>query len=250
MKVDSLKVVRSGRVVLDGLNAQAMPGQITGVLGPNAAGKTTLLRTMVGLLKPDAGTVRIDGDDVFGLRAMQRARRIALVPQRFRSDVPFAVHEVVAMGARQRGGLEASDAVRAAIEACQLTPQMNRPFTNLSVGQQQRVVIARALAQISSPGVLVLDEPLAALDLKYAATILDLLRERAAAGDTVIMSLHDLGLASAICDQAWLLDQGRLVAAGSPADVLNEAQLESVYGARFERLQRPDGRDWIIPTTT
>ena len=250
MKVDSLKVVRSGRVVLDGIDAEALSGQITGVLGPNAAGKTTLLRTMVGLIKPEAGSVQLDGEDVGRLRAMQRARRIALVPQRFRSDVPFAVKDVVAMGARQRAGLEAADAVGHAIEACQLSDQVNRPFANLSVGQQQRVVIARALAQIPSPGVLILDEPLAALDLKYAATILDLLRQRAAAGDRVIMSLHDLGLASSICDQAWLLDQGRLVAAGPPSDVLDERRLESVYGARFERLQREDGRDWIIPRTT
>ena len=89
-----------------------------------------------------------------------------------------------------------------------------------------------------------------ALDLKYAATILSLLKARAACGDTVIMSLHDLGLASSICDEAWLLDQGRLVAAGDPSQVLAEDQLETVYGAKFERLQRSDGSDWIIPKTT
>lgn len=250
MRVDALKVVRSGKPILDDLNVEAPAGQITGVLGPNAAGKTTLLRTMVGLIKPSAGEVAFEGRPISSMRAMERARKIGFVPQRFRSDVPFVVHEVVSMGARQRGGIESNVAVEQAIQDCQLSEQANRPFANLSVGQQQRVVIARALAQVSSPGVLILDEPLAALDLKYAATILELLKKRAAAGDTVIMSLHDLGLASSICDQAWLLDQGRLVAAGEPAQVLAEDQLESVYGARFERLQRADGRDWIIPTTT
>ena len=250
MKVEALKIIRSGRVLLDDVQVEARPGQITGVLGPNAAGKTTLLRTMVGLIKPDAGDVLLDGRSIFEIRAMDRARRIGFVPQRFRADVPFLVHEVVAMGARRRGVSSCGSEAEKAIESCQLTEQANRPFANLSVGQQQRVVIARALAQIPSPGVLILDEPLAALDLKYASTILGLLRERASAGDTVIMSLHDLGLASSVCDQAWLLDQGRLIDAGDPSIVLNEDQLESVYGARFERLERADGRDWIIPRTT
>ena len=250
MRGEAIKVVRSGRSILDDVSVEAKPGRITGVLGPNAAGKTTLLRTLVGLIKPGSGSVVLDGRSISSMRAMERSRKIGFVPQRFRADVPFVVHEVVSMGARQRGGSESNAAVEEAIHACQLTEQVGRPFATLSVGQQQRVVIARALAQVASPGVLILDEPLAALDLKYAATILHLLRDRAAAGDTVIMSLHDLGLASSICDHAWLLDQGRLVAAGDPSEVLAEDRLEAVYGARFERLQRADGRDWIIPTTT
>lgn len=249
MNIEAVKVYRSGRMILDDVTVEARQGDITGVLGPNAAGKTTLLRTMVGLIKPDSGLIRIDGEPVLKLGAMDRARRIGLVPQRFRVDVPFLVHEVIAMGARQRGTRKQRLAVHEAIESCRLEAQANRPFANLSVGQQQRVVIARALAQVSSPGVLILDEPLAALDLKYASTILAVLKQRASQGDTIILSLHDLGLAGSVCDQVWLLDEGRLIAAGPPAEALEETRLEMVYGTKFERLHRSDGREWIIPTT-
>lgn len=243
MKLDGVTVELGRCPVLHDINVQALPSRITAVLGPNAAGKTTLLRTIAGLVRPVAGCVTHDGVNVTTMSPRDRARQIGLVPQRFRGDVPFTVIEIIALGARQRR----SHVVDEAIESCNLQQLSHRPFVELSVGQQQRVVIARALAQVESPGVLILDEPLAALDLRFASAMLELLRERARAGDTVIMSLHDLGVASSSCDDAWLLGEGKLVGAGDPADVLAAEQLEAVYGARFERLQRRDGRDWIVP---
>ncbi|MEE2907347.1 MAG: ABC transporter ATP-binding protein [Planctomycetota bacterium] len=249
MKLDHVSVNLGGCPVLHDITVTAQAGCVTGILGPNAAGKTTLLRTIAGLIRPASGTVRFDQDNITSMRASQRAALIGFVPQRFRGEVPFTVRQIVAMGARQRGAVESRSAVTAAMEACDITALAGRPFTQLSVGQQQRAVIARALAQVRSPGVLLLDEPLAALDLRYASTILEIIRQRAERGDTVIVSLHDLGVASATCDETWLLSEGHVEAAGPPQEVLAEDRLESVYGARFERLRRQDGRDWIIPAT-
>ncbi|MDG2424613.1 MAG: ABC transporter ATP-binding protein [Phycisphaerales bacterium] len=249
MKLDHVSVNLGGCPILKDISVHAQAGEVTGILGPNAAGKTTLLRTIAGLVKPAEGTLHLDDQNVVTMRAAKRAASIGFVPQRFRGEVPFTVRQIVAMGARHRGPSEARHAVDGALETCELSELASRPFATLSVGQQQRAVIARALAQISSPGVLLLDEPLAALDLRYASTILGIIRQRARQGDTVIVSLHDLGIASASCDQAWLLSDGQLEAAGPPDTVLSEDRLERVYGARFERLQRQDGRDWIIPAT-
>ena len=249
MKLEHVNVNLGGCPVLHDISVKAQAGCVTGILGPNAAGKTTLLRTIAGLVRPASGTVSLNNDNITSLRASQRASLIGFVPQRFRGEVPFTVRQIVAMGARQRGSVEGRHAVAAAMEACDLTPLASRAFAQLSVGQQQRAVIARALAQVRSPGVLLLDEPLAALDLRYASTILGIIRHRARQGDTVIVSLHDLGVASATCDETWLLSEGHLEAAGPPQEVLAEERLESVYGARFERLRRQDGRDWIIPAT-
>lgn len=249
MKLEDVHVDLGGCPVLHGITARAEPGCITGVLGPNAAGKTTLLRTLAGLVRPVTGQVMLGDHNLATMRASERAARIGFVPQRFRGEVPFTVRQIIAMGARQRGPTDGRAAVAQAIDACDLQMLADRPFAALSVGQQQRAVIARALSQVRTPGVLLLDEPLAALDLRYAATILEVIRNRARGGDTVIMSLHDLGVASAACDETWLLSEGRLEAAGPPGDVLAEDRLEAVYGARFERLRRRDGSDWIIPAT-
>ena len=241
MKVDGVQVQFGKRVVLHGITAEAQPGCLTAVLGPNGSGKTTLLRAMSGLQRISQGQVTLEGRDVGSMRSRDRASRVGVVPQRFRADVPFSVSEIVAMGTTDR------KAIAKALEACSLGPHAAQAFPSLSVGQQQRVVIARALAQVQPPGGLLLDEPLAALDLKHALSVLELLRERAGRGDRVILSLHDLGVASACCDQAWLLDEGRLVQAGSPDEVLNEDQLRRVFSADFERIQRRDGREWIVP---
>ncbi len=249
MKLDRVSVTIGGGAILKDITATASKGQITGVLGPNAAGKTTLLRTIAGLLKPADGRLMLDDQDVVRMRSIVRAARIGLVPQRFRGEVPFTVRQIIAMGARQHGPVKRRRSIDEALQTCDLESLEHRPFAQLSVGQQQRVVIARCLAQVTSPGVLLLDEPLAALDLRHASRILEIMRSRASDGDTVIVSLHDLGLAATVCDHVWLLSEGCLQASGDPGEVLTESRLEQVYGARFERLKRQDGRDWIIPST-
>ena len=228
-----------GRFVsLDGISVAAAPGRITAVLGPNAAGKSTLLRCVIGALKPCSGQVRIN--DLIAHRTNPRvlAQHIAYVPQRSLVSAAFAVRQVVELG---RYALPPDrSATEKAIDRLDLGDVVDRPYPNLSVGQQQRVALARAVAQLGSRGHLILDEPIAAMDLRHVRDAMILLRELATGGATVLLAMHDLPLATSIADDVWLMDSGRLVAAGPTTSVLTKERLESVFGVRFTWI-RGDG---------
>ncbi|GIG29173.1 ATP-binding cassette domain-containing protein [Cellulomonas marina] len=240
-----------GRWVLDGVDATPPPGRLTGLLGPNGAGKSTLLRLLAGLRAPDAGAVLVDvldertadgpsaeRHDVARLPRRRRARAVALLEQESTSAVPFTVTEVVALGRIPHRG--ASDATRdAAVVAASLAAVdaghlADRPWSALSGGERQRVHIARALAQ--EPTLLLLDEPTNHLDVSAQLTTLALVRDR---GTTAVAALHDLNLAAAWCDHVLVLSEGRLVAAGPPAQVLTPELVEAVWGVRCEVLVHP-----------
>ena len=229
--------------VLDGITASAEPGRVTVLVGPNAAGKTTLLRISAGLLHPDAGTVRYKGDDLHALNEAQRAMSVAMATQRPRSDIPLSVREIIAIGRHRR--LDRS--VDPIIDALELGDVLGRPYQSLSVGQQQRVGIARLLHQHERGGLLVLDEPTAPLDPRHSSCLLQLLREAAANGAAVLLSMHDLALAAAVADDAWILDEGVLTHDGHAAEVLHPDALEAAFGLPFERLTRSDGSHWLAP---
>ena len=241
MKVEALELIRGGRRVLGGITAAAAPGELTMVLGANGSGKTTLLRAMAGLQTLDRGRVLLAERTVHDRSPRERAREIGYVPQRFRGDVPFSVVHLLHMATPSRRRI---DEVMSAFD---LDGLRHRPFGSLSVGQQQRVVIARAMVQVRDPAVLILDEPLAALDFRHAAVVLEHLKQRARRGSTIILSVHDLGLASAHADHAWLLAAGELVSAGHPAEVLGDDRLREVFGMSFDRLPDPHGRTWLVP---
>ena len=230
------------------------PGEQVVLTGSSGSGKSTLLHLVAGLMEPSSGTIEIAGEDIHKLnghaRDRFRGRSVGMVFQTHHLLTGFSAEENV-MAALifsdiPRGSHR--DRARTLLESLGI-PTPSQRVERLSIGQQQRVVIARCLAQVTSPGVLLLDEPLAALDLRHASRILEIMRSRASDGDTVIVSLHDLGLAATVCDHVWLLSEGCLQASGDPGEVLTESRLEQVYGARFERLKRQDGRDWIIPST-
>ncbi len=233
LAVEALHVAFDGRPALSGVEVRAAAGRLIAVVGPNAAGKSTLLRCIAGLLSPTRGRVRIDGRPVDRLSARRRAAEIAYVPQRPSLAAPYSVRETVALGRYALPSTRA--AVDAALEAMQLRALADRRWDTLSAGQQQRVVIARALAQLDRPGLLILDEPTAALDLRHGLHALALLRTRAEAGHLVLAALHDLNLAAAYAHEAWLLDGGHLVEAGPAEQVLRPARLEPVFGVRFTR---------------
>ncbi len=242
--------------VLEGVTAVAEPGRITAVFGPNAAGKSTLLRCAIGLLRPDRGAARIRGDVAHRLSPRALARRVAYVPQRTSVALPFTVREVVGIG---RYALPANGrAVAAALERLELEAVADRPFPALSVGQQQRVALARALAQHGEGGCIVLDEPTAAMDLRHARDTLGLLRELADAGATVLVAMHEIAAGAAAADDAWLLapagpgegGAARLRAAGPVGEVLEPVRLESVFGVPFEWIETPDGRRLLLAETT
>ncbi len=223
----------TGAPVVAGVSAEAMPGRITAIIGPNAVGKSTLLRLMAGLLTPDRGRVRLGEVDVHRLDARRRAARLAYVPQRPRVDAPFTIREVVNLG---RFALpEAPQAVAVALEQCGLTDTAEQVFCTLSVGQQQRTALARALAQVHGrpDAVMLLDEPTSALDPRHVQQTSRVLRRSAAEGRIVVVILHDLILARSLSDEAWIMHEGRLVAAGPTNEVCQPTLLEQVYGVRF-----------------
>lgn len=220
---------------LHDVSAGAQPGRITALIGPNAAGKSTLLRCIIGALRPRIGAITIDGRPVRDLVARQLARHIAYVPQRSIVSAAFTVRQVVELG---RYALSPNPRkVDEAIQRLDLADIEDRPYPKLSVGQQQRVTLARAVAQLEPGGNLILDEPASAMDLRHMASCLNLLRDLSRAGATVIIALHDLSLAAAAADDVWLLDNGRILASGPAQEVLDIQQLQRVFGVPFRWIE-------------
>ena len=236
--------------VLAGVSAEARPGRVTALLGPNAAGKSTLLRCAIGAAAVGAGEALLDGIPSRRLHGRELARRLAYVPQRPTVAAAFTVREVVELGRFALG--PAPGRVAAALADLELAHLGERPYPALSVGQQQRVALARAVAQLEPGAALVLDEPTAAMDLRHARACAGLLRRLAGEGCTVLVALHDLGRAAEIADDIWLLAAGpdgppsRLVAAGPAGEVLEIERLRAVFGVEFEWVRRADGRRVLL----
>ncbi len=219
---------------LHDLSFAIAPGEIVGVIGPNSAGKTTLIRLLTRVLAPTAGEIVLEGRPLARWSQAELARRIAVVPQGVLPRFPFTVGELVLMGryphAPDRYFENPADlaAAREAMAATGVLELAALPLDSLSGGERQRAVVARALAQ--EPRLLILDEPTAHLDLRYqaesAALLRRLNRER---GVTVLLVSHDLNLAGEICDRLLLMADGRLVAAGAPEAVLEESLLGAVF---------------------
>jgi len=220
---------------LDGVSFAIEAGEVFGVIGPNSAGKTTLLRLLTRVVAAGRGQVRLDGRPIRHLAHAELARQIAVVPQDAPRPFPFSVEQLVLMGRYPHapGRFFESDADRAqataAMEATGVLHLAALPLEQLSGGERQRAMLARALAQ--QPRLLVLDEPTSHLDLRYQAETAALLqRVNGERGMTVLLVSHDLNLAAEVCDRLLLLGGGRIARVGSPADVLQRDVLEAVFG--------------------
>ncbi len=220
------------RVLIDA--AVSCPtGTFVGLVGPNGSGKSSLLRCIYRVIKPDSGSVTVDGRDVRDLTPRALARDLAVVVQERPNEAPFTVREIVLMARGPHKRLLEQDTaddhqlVAAALRRVGIEALSERLFDTLSGGEKQRVVIARALAQ--APRALVLDEPTTHLDIGHQHQVLGLIREL---GLTTIAALHDLNLAAAYCDQVFVLNHGSIQAQGTPSDVLTAALVEEVYGVR------------------
>ena len=209
-------------------------GEFLGVIGPNGAGKTTLLRAISGVLDPAEGSVAVAGQDVTALSAAESSRLVAVVPQETNLAFDFSVREVVEMGRTPYTsrvslyGDESGEIVDRAMERTQVQQFAERSIGEVSGGERQRVLLARALAQ-DAP-VLLLDEPTASLDIDHQIRTLELVRSLVASGKTVLAPIHDLNLAAHYCDRLLLLADGLRTAAGTPEQVLTEENLESAFG--------------------
>jgi iron complex transport system ATP-binding protein len=231
--------------VLDAVRLTVEPGGWLAIIGPNGSGKSTLLRSVLGF-HPHGGIVRVDGVPTTGMPRRERARCLAYAPQTPVLPEGVTTRDYVGLGRTPHRPLLAAprgvdrqvvDDVMARLELDQLA---ERPLATLSGGEQQRAVLARALAQ--QPRVLLLDEPTAALDLGHAQQVLDLVdRLRRQDGLTVLSTLHDLTLAGQYADRLALLSQGRVVAEGTPGEVITAAALHTHYGARAEIVDGPSG---------
>ncbi|MBF6044110.1 ATP-binding cassette domain-containing protein [Streptomyces sp. NRRL B-1677] len=239
--IEDLSVEIAGARLVSDITLRAGSGRFVGLIGPNGSGKSTLLRCAYRALRPAAGAIRLDGDDLHALGVREGARRLAALPQESASEFDFTAGEVVAMGRlphqRSGGRVTARDTAvcAAALERVGAGHLAGRSFPTLSGGEKQRVLIARALAQ--EPRVLVLDEPTNHLDIAQQLEVLALVRD---AGLTVLAALHDIDLAAAHCDELYVIRGGRIVASGPPDEVLTAELLAGVFGVRAHRVPHPE----------
>jgi len=239
------------RVVGRGLDVALATGDVLALLGPNGGGKTTLLKTLLGLLAPQSGEVRLGDRTLASLTSRERARLIAYVPQFHVATFAFTVEAVVLMGRTAHGNLfsRPSSADRAiavrVLERFGIAHLRERPYTMISGGERQLVLLARALAQ--EPQFVVLDEPTASLDFGNQGKVLREIRALATSGHGVLFTTHDPNHAMRAADRAYLLRDGARVGEGATGLILNKAQLERLYGTSIETVNDSTGRTAFLP---
>jgi iron complex transport system ATP-binding protein len=253
IEVRGVTVELGGRAVVDAVDVSVADGEWLALIGPNGAGKTTLLRAIARLL-PFSGVIVLDGRDVRELSRAELARLVAVVPQEPSTPSWMTVAEYALLGRTPhlgplaKEGARDRDAAARSLARLNLLPFADRRLGTLSGGEKQRVVVARALAQEAR--IVLLDEPTAALDIGHQQQALELLDGlRAESGLTLVAAMHDLTLAAQYADRMVLLDAGRVVADGSPADVLTEALIAEHYGAAIDVVPVGD-RFAVVPRRT
>lgn len=253
LEIENLTLGYGDRTVIDDLDLSVPPGTITSIVGANACGKSTLLRSMSRLLKPKSGHVLLDGKDVHQLPPKQLARTLGLLPQSPIAPEGITVSDLVGRGRHPHQGLfsrwskEDDIAVADALDLTQTAMLADRSVDELSGGQRQRVWIAMALAQHTD--VLLLDEPTTFLDVSHQIEVLDLLTDlNHTRGTTIVMVLHDLNLAARYSDHLIALVDGRIHAAGDPDAVLTEDCVRAVFGLNNRVITDPiSGKPLMVP---
>jgi iron complex transport system ATP-binding protein len=242
VKLERVVFAADGQSLVSDISFTFRSGSLTALIGPNGAGKTTLIRLLAGDSVPTTGSVQYGDERLDRISVQQLARLRAVLPQSQRSEISFTVEQVVSMGRyAHRGGPGESIAhdrqlVEDAINSLDLQGIRKRPIRFLSGGEQQRVAIARVLAQ-QTP-LMLFDEPTTALDLGHQEAVIALIRNLGSKGHTVIAVLHDLNLAAHF-DQAIVLDRGSIVASGTPSDVLTSDVLSGVYDHPIDVVSHP-----------
>lgn len=240
--VEAVTWLADGHRIVDEVSLTVPPGTVTGLLGPNGSGKTSLLRAITQLQRADAGRIHLSGVDLAAISRRQLARLVAIVEQDSGTELDLLVRDVVALGRTPHGGRfvplysDDSDVCAQAMAQTHVAELALRSFLTLSGGERQRVHLARAVTQ--EPELLVLDEPTNHLDVATQIEMMSLVRRM---GKTTLAALHDLNLAAAYCDQLVVMNRGKVIASGSPEEVLTRAILAEVYGVDATVVEHPRG---------
>jgi iron complex transport system ATP-binding protein len=253
LHIQGLSAAYNGHLVLDDVSLDVPTGQVTALIGPNGAGKTTLIRAVSGTLKPKTGRICVNGRDITHLSPEKRACLLAVAPQAGHLPGEFSVYQAVMMGRTPYLGWLGYPGQRdheKTLQALELTESAHlarRRVASLSGGEQQRVLLARALAQ-ETP-VLLLDEPTTYLDLHHQVTFLQLVRRLVRQNNLAILAaLHDLNLTSLYADRVALLSSGRLEAVGCPAETLTPANIQQAYRLPVRVIVHPrSGLPLVLP---
>lgn len=240
MKVEKLSFSIQDKRLIESISLEIREGELAGLIGPNGSGKSTLLKNIYRVLKPDKGGVYLNGQDLFRMPIKETARQMAVVSQETNSAFDFLVKDIVMMGRAPHKRLLEVDSrkdheiVERALTQVGMQHAASSSFATLSGGEKQRVLIARALAQ--EAGFLILDEPTNHLDIRYQLQMMDLVK---ALKLTSFAALHDLNIASCYCDRIYVLKEGKLVASGSPDEVMRTDLLRSVFGVSTHISRHP-----------
>ena len=253
MKGEDIRVTLGRKEILHGLDFRAEAGKVTAIIGPNGSGKSTLLKALAGEIDT-SGTVTLNGHDISDLKPWQLAAMRGVLPQSSAVAFPFRVAEIVRLGLAN-GLAAADDGLPArALAHVDLAGFEHRPYQSLSGGEQQRVQLARVLTQVweatdhDQPKWLLLDEPVASLDIAHQFTVLDIARDFAARGDGVVVVMHDLNLTALFADYVYALSQGTVWGSGTPASVLSNETMKHVYGIDLPVNTVPSGQiPFILP---
>ena len=249
MKIDTqnLKVKLGNADILKGVDIHVGEKEFIGVIGPNGSGKSTLLKCIYRVLKPGEGAVLLDGKELSQYSIRESARKMAVVAQHNYYNFEFSVSEVVLMGrsphkkAMERDNAEDYRIVREALKTVGMSEFEKRSFSTLSGGEQQRIILARALAQ-KTP-CLILDEPTNHLDIKYQLQLMDIVK---GLDLTVISAIHDLNIAAMYCDRLFVMKHGKIVNQGTPVEVLTPEFIKEVYEIDAEVIRDDRGQIHIL----
>lgn len=234
---------REGRSILDNIDLQLGQGEMVGLIGPNGAGKSTLLKILIKILNANCGEIQIEDEPLSSWPQKALAQKMAYLPQNPSFEAGFTAFEIVLMGRYARLSRFQSISIKdesiaeAAMKKTETFLFVDRLFTALSGGEQQRVLLARALAQEAT--VLLLDEPTASLDLHHQLSFFQLVTSLVKEGKTILLAIHDLNLAARFCERLILLHQGKIIADGVPEVVLTPTHLQEVYGISAEITLNP-----------
>ncbi|MFC2071368.1 ABC transporter ATP-binding protein [Chloroflexota bacterium] len=248
--VNDISFSYDGIKALDGVDIEVTKGEIVSLVGPNGAGKSTLLKCIDRILKPQRGTIYLDGKDTAAMNLSDLSKKVGYIPQSTTGVFPYTVFEVVLMGRRPHLSWRVSqkdiDIVSRTLQFLGMEEFGARYFDELSGGEKQKVVMARALAQ--EPNVMLLDEPTSNLDIRYQleamAIIIGLVREKEIC---VVMAMHDLNLASRFSEKIVMLKDRKVFAAGTPKEILSRENIEEVYGVKARVTSDHDGKPYVIP---